>query len=248
MDVIYEKERDRLYQEKNTIRDLLREMAGQELSGLGLRRYLREITLGAELEAGSQPGLIPALDDAVRRELQARLEEIAQAMPGHGRIALRYMPTEVKEKVRETADWLLRQPGFSKLFWSYQDIAWELASTYTKNEESLAKARQNAYNDMQGRVSQVLLKGATEIQRGGRAERGAEPGMEHADYASGGQRSAAGIAGDVWQGAFRAVERERQRAEARSKITKMMESRKQEIREYQHQQGYYQSQEEEYKR
>ena len=49
IDVIYENERARLYQEKNTIRGLLRNQIGQELRGLGLRRYLREATLGAEV-------------------------------------------------------------------------------------------------------------------------------------------------------------------------------------------------------
>ncbi len=100
MDIIYENERARLYLEKNTIRDLLRDQAVQELGGLGLRRFLREINLEAEAEAGGRPGLVPALDDEVRVELQARLEEIARAMPGHGRIALKYMPPEVKEIVQ----------------------------------------------------------------------------------------------------------------------------------------------------
>ena len=101
MDIIYENERARLYLEKNTIRDLLRDQAGHELQGLGLRRYLREVNLEAEAEAGGRPGLVPELADEVRGEFQAKLEEIARAMPGHGRIALKYMPPEVKEKVRE---------------------------------------------------------------------------------------------------------------------------------------------------
>ena len=73
MDVIYENERAKLYLEKNMIRDLLREMAGQELRGLGLRRYLREAALGAELEAGGCPGLVPMLHDAVRFGVTGRL-------------------------------------------------------------------------------------------------------------------------------------------------------------------------------
>jgi hypothetical protein len=56
------------------------------------------------------------------------------------------------------------------------------------------------------------------------------------------------VARDVWQGAFRAVERERQKAEARGKIEKMKESREQEIKDHQHQQGYYQDQDEGYER
>jgi hypothetical protein len=253
MSIIYENERAGLYLEKNTIRDLLRGRTGQELHGLGLRRFLREANLEAEAEAGGRPGLVPALDDEVRGEFQAKLEDIARAMPGHGRIALKYMPPEVKEKVQETAGWLLRQPGFADQAERYQEVAGSLASTYAKNEESFNKAKQNAYNDVRDQVSQLLLKGAAEIQKNERPDRGTEPGrlgQEQADYAGGGhgagQRSNASVVRDVWQGTFRAVERERQKAEARGKLAKMKEARKREIREHQHQQGDYDYQEDGY--
>ncbi len=191
MNIIYENERARLYLEKNTIRDLLRDQTVQELGGLGLRRFLKEINLEAEAEAGGRPGLVPVLDE-VRGEFQVKLEEIAQMLPDHGRIALRYMLPEVKEKVQETADWLLRQPGFSEQVGRYQEIAGGLASTYTKNEKSHDQARQNAYNDVRERVSQVLLKGTAEVQRAGRAERGVEPERERIDYVGDGTGAGGG--------------------------------------------------------
>jgi hypothetical protein len=158
------------------------------------------------------------------------------------------MPPEGKEKVQEAADWLLRQSGFAGQTIRYQEIAGELATTYTKNEESFNRARENAYKDARDRVSQVLLKGAAEIQRSGQAESGREPGGQHADNAGGSQRSPASVARDVWQGAFRAVERERQMAEARGRLAKMRELRKREIKEHQYLQGYCQNQEEGYER
>ncbi len=85
--------------------------------------------------------------------------------------------------------------------------------TYTNQEESLDQARRNANNDVSDRAAQVLLKGAAEIQRTGWPVRGAEPEQEHAEIYS--PRSNDSVAGDVWQGAFRAVECERQKAEAR---------------------------------
>jgi hypothetical protein len=217
MDVIYENERARLYLEKNTIRDLLRDQVGQELQGLGLRRYLKEINLEAEAEAGGRLGLVPVLDE-VRGEFQVKLEEIAQMLPDHGRIALRYMPPEVKEKVQETADWLLRQPGFAEQAGRYQEIAGGLASTYTKNEKSHDQARQNAYNDLRERVSQVLLKGAADLRRAGRAGRGAEPERERMDYLGDGAGAAGGgfgvgqrsvkLAESLYRFAWRAVDGE----------------------------------------
>ena len=251
MNVIYENERAKLYLEKNTIRDLLRDRVGQELHGLGLRRYLREINLEVEAEVGGRPGLVPALDEDVRGELQAKLENIARVMPGHGRIALKYMPPEVKERVQETADWLLRQPGFADQSERYQEIAGEMTNTYIKSEESFTKAKRHAHNDVRDRVSQLLLKGAAAMQKNGQTGRGTAPGREHAGYPGGGNSAgqhSVSVARDVWQGTFRAVERERQKAEARGKLAKMKESRKQEIKEHQHQQGYYQDQDEGYER
>ncbi len=122
----------------------------------------------------------------------------------------------------------------------------ELARTYTNKEESLDQARRNAYKDVRDRAAQFLLKGAAEIQRIEWAERGATPEQEHAEIYR--PRSNASLARDVWQSAFRAVERERQKAEARGKIAKMNESRKRERQEHQHQQGYYQDQDEGYER
>ena len=99
-----------------------------------------------------------------------------------------------------------------------------VCSTGTE-EESLDQARRNAYNDVSDRTAQVLLKGAAEIQRTRWVERGAEPEQEQTEmYIS---RSNASVARDVsGQGAFRAVERERQKAEARGKIAKMKEGEK----------------------
>jgi hypothetical protein len=60
------------------------------------------------------------------------------------------------------------------------------------------------------------------------------------------ERSSTSIARDVWNSAFRSVERERQKAEARGKVAKMKDEKKREIREHLHQQGYDQYLEEGY--
>ena len=166
MNVIYENERAKLYLEKNTIRDLLRDQVGRELNGLGLRQYLRESNLEAEAEHGGPPGLTPVLDDETHARLRKQLEGLAQAMPRHGRIALKYMPPEAKEIAHETAGWLLRQTGFADQAGRFAAINRELAGTYTKQEKTLDKATISAIDDIRDRVAQVLLKGAAEIQKG----------------------------------------------------------------------------------
>jgi hypothetical protein len=59
-------------------------------------------------------------------------------------------------------------------------------------------------------------------------------------------RSGTGVVRGVWNEAFRVVELERQKAEARGKIAKMKDARKRETKEHWYQQGCYQYQEEGY--
>jgi hypothetical protein len=57
------------------------------------------------------------------------------------------------------------------------------------------------------------------------------------------ERSGQSIAQGVWKSAFRAVEKERQKAEARGKMEKMKEAKKRERKEHRQQQGKYQEEE-----
>lgn len=230
INVICEDERARLYLEKNEIRDLLRDQTGQELQGLGLRRYLRQEKLEIAAEHGGRPGPVPILDDEARSQLKSRLEEIARAMPGHGRAALKYMPEEVKAKVRETADWLLRQPGFADQAGRYQDLAKELAGHYAKQPEALDQAARKARDDIRDRAAQLVLKGAAEINQ---VERGADRAAGRAAH------DVTSAAARVWSSVFRGVERERQKAEAMGKLDERKRKLREQQQQYQYEYGGY---------
>lgn len=146
---------------------------------------------------GEKPGLSPTLDQQTREELLEKLKELSKIMPQKGRTAFAYMPSEVKEKAKEITDWLLKQPGFSQSVERYKELAKELASHYTSNPEALEKAAEKAYEDIQKRTAQIVLKGAAALQE--------EKAVDTAR-----------LTNSVWRSAWRALERERLRAEAES--------------------------------
>lgn len=208
---IFAEERSRLYVEKTAIRDLVRDLAKGDVSqAQALAREVFEARLEVEALAGKAAGVPPRLYDEVRIELAQRLENLAKIMPGKGRVALAYMPDNVKEQAREIADWLLKQPVFILKTERYTEIARQLASHHTLKPEVLSHAAEKAYNDLRDRVAQVVLRAAGEINRADR----------HAAL------DTSRLAGSVWRAAWRAVERERTRAEAQAELEKRAQEQK----------------------
>lgn len=160
---IYAEERSRLLAEKTALRDLLRETARQDV--LTLAREIRQAKLEVRALAGKEPGIAPELNPAAEQELASKLSSLASIMPGHGRIALAYMPQEVKTQTREIADWMLRQPGFIQSAEKYKAIARQLASHHTLRAEALEEAARKAYEDLRDRIAQEVLKGAAAVQK-----------------------------------------------------------------------------------
>lgn len=161
---IYAEERARLGIEKSAIRDFLRDTAKENTSDIkdvikDIRSYRNEI----RALNGDPPGVPPRLYDEDRAALIEKIEQIADILPGKGRVALKFMLPEVKEKLHEVADWMLRQPGFSKSVGRYVEIARELAGHYSSDDDTLDKSGRNAYEDLRDRLSQNILKCAVEI-------------------------------------------------------------------------------------
>ena len=207
---IYAKERLVLTAEKSAVRDLIRDTAKRDIS-----EVLKEVKKARiEIRAlnGEKPGLPPTLDQTTKEELLEKLKELSTIMPSHGRIAFAYMPSEVKEKAKEIADWILKQPGFLQSVERYKDLAKELTSHYTSNPEILESAAEKAYEDIQKRVAQIVLKGAAALKE--------EKAVDTAR-----------LTNSVWRSAWRALERERLRAEAESTIAAQREMEKKRMAE-----------------
>ncbi len=158
---IYAGERGRLSLEKTLYRNKIQE--GVQ-SILDLRQELdkqKEIT---RAELGDTPGIAPRIGPEQERELNQRIQSLAKKLPGQGRVAFKYMPEEVKNEVKEIADWLLQQPGFKQEVKKYLDAHTEITKTYTFQESEISQALENAYNDLLERTSQGILKCAVQVQ------------------------------------------------------------------------------------
>ncbi len=123
------------------------------------KHQVRESLRDAARQLG--PGVSPALTltPMARRELAARLLSIAQHLPSHGRLAIAYLPRPVRDEVRETASWVLREiPEFQVLAERYQELAAEMARHQSDGITWHQEARVNAWRDLVDRVSPVLMR------------------------------------------------------------------------------------------
>ncbi|PRR71905.1 MobP3 family relaxase [Neomoorella humiferrea] len=211
---VFREERDRLTAEKTAIRDAIRELVGNDITKVtGFMQEVQMARLEARAFLGSSPKMPPVLTPGREELLVRMLQDLARIMPGKGRIALAYMPAEVKAQAREIADWILKQPGFSQSAGRYQELARQIASHYTLKPEALDEAARKAYEDIRDRVAQVVLKGAAAINRLERELEFKEKGESRQI-----QVEKSRIANSVWKAAWRALERERTRAEAQAQL------------------------------
>ncbi|WP_422445373.1 MobP3 family relaxase [Thermoanaerobacterium sp. DL9XJH110] len=165
-------ERNRLEAEKTALRDFIRDTARSSILNLNRGEEARALI-------GEKPGLEPLMAPETRKELMLKLNELAAIMPGHGRIALKYMPPAVKEKARDISAWLLAQPGFLNSLEKYKDLSEQLAKYYVKKDEKLEEAADRAFKDIRDRVAQLVLKGAVDVQK---VENIIEQKPDEADY------------------------------------------------------------------
>lgn len=168
---IYGQERVRLAQEKTAQRDILRDIAKEDLiKAVELSRELRieESKVEMDIKAAGTPssvGIHPKLFTETSKELAARLDELALVMPRKGRIAYKYMPDDVKGKVDEITDWVLRQPAQKEVLDKYLKAVDGMTRPYSFQEAQIEDAKAKAYEDIRKRVGQVVLKAASESQK-----------------------------------------------------------------------------------
>lgn len=137
---LYGPERDRLGKEKSALRQhLLTVMKSGDLGFVAPRQQV---------------------------EWARRLTDLADQMPGRGRIALKFMPPDVKAAAQDTAQWLLSTiPAFREAAQRHGDIAAELAQHYSDDPTQHQKARANAQADLLDRVAQLVIREAAHLDR-----------------------------------------------------------------------------------
>lgn len=167
-DEIFEEERFQLMNERTIMRELIRDLAKDNISKAS--QLIREVRnsgkeLNVFLDDLNKEGVPPKLYSEEEKILFDKIDKLANKLPGKGRIALKYMPEEVKNEVREIADYLLQQPEMAASLAKNLNAMEKLTRMYTEKEDAIEKARINAYNDIRDRICQIILKGAVESQK-----------------------------------------------------------------------------------
>ena len=154
---LYRPERERLAREKSAARDVL------------VRNGRGDVAAGVRVARGrGLDGIPPRLSTGQAAALGRNLDDLRALLPGDGRVALKFMPPEVKDQARRIADWLTnRVPEYRAPVDRYAAIAAEMAGHYSDDPAAHQKAADNAKADLRDRLSQSVLQGAVRLDRAG---------------------------------------------------------------------------------
>lgn len=131
----------------------------------GAQRLLRRVELEHEAEAPGEGRLPPRFATHDLEALGRRLQTLAGQMPGHGRVALAYMPPEVKASAREIADWILARPVLGQSVETMREAVSDLTSLYSQRDGADTAAIGNAVGDVRDRIAQSVLRTAADLQK-----------------------------------------------------------------------------------
>jgi hypothetical protein len=162
--MLYAPERDRLAMKMATDRLLVEQ---------GVKEELGQAVPAWRMAAAKRDdqAVTPRLSTPKAEELARRLEEIKGMLPGKGRQALGYMPQEVKAKIRDTTDWLIRSvPEYRKALDSHVEIMREMAGHFSDDPEEATKAASKAEARVRDKVAQNVLRAAVALQNAERRE------------------------------------------------------------------------------
>lgn len=163
-DMVFENERQVLLTEKNIMRDLLRDLAIKSVGDVvkDIKEFNDIDLLTGKTEKSE---MAPKLFTEDEKKLMEDIKELSKMLPQHGRIALKFMPEDVKTKVKEIAEYILKQPTFAYAVERNLKATEELTKMYTGKSEDVEKAKNKAYADLVNRISQVILRGSLEITK-----------------------------------------------------------------------------------
>jgi predicted transcriptional regulator len=156
-DEVFEEERFLILNEKNAMRDLLKDLAKNDVSQAA--KLVREVRATGEeirslIKDENKEGIAPRLYNEDELDFVERIKNLGEKMPGKGRANLKFMPEDVKEEVRSIADYLLEKPEFSASLVKNLNAVEELTRLYTSNEKAVTRNQEN-YK----KIVNILAKG-----------------------------------------------------------------------------------------
>ncbi|KUO52345.1 MAG: hypothetical protein APF76_04735 [Desulfitibacter sp. BRH_c19] len=209
---IFGQYRTELNIEKTLARNSMIEATKEAIADLKYMEKVAELEMQAADPIGEK--LSPKFSKEDLNELSIKLGSLASKMPSKGRVALAFMPEDVKQEARAIADMMLKKPQIKETIEQYEKATRELTRVYTLSKDKSDEAWGKAYNDIRDRIANQILREAGTInkqqQKTGRSI--------HKDTGQTISRSA-------YRGIFKALDRERLKVEAQAELAKLQEVR-----------------------
>lgn len=168
IDEIFHEEKMMYLNEKNAMRDLIREFAKNDMSKLA--DIMKEVSDTREevnilTKTVLNIGLPPRLYPEVENELIKRMNDLKSILPGHGRANLKFFPENVKDEVRKFAEYILSLDQYKPSVEKYLNAVRNNVLLYNSDENNLKAVLDRSYNDLRDRIGQVILKAAVDISK-----------------------------------------------------------------------------------
>ena len=123
----------------------------------------RRARLAVQAEHPPDGRLPPRFGGREIDQLGRRIQDMAARMPGHGRAALAYMPTEVAAEARAIARWVMDRPELAKTLGQWTQATRELAAVYSRQPGAEAEPLARGLADLRDRIAQAVIQAAADL-------------------------------------------------------------------------------------
>ncbi|MCX7884567.1 MAG: relaxase MobL [Caloramator sp.] len=224
---IFAEERALLYAQKTALRDAACDLIKDDMTKLN--KFIKEVNVSYfEIKEfnGESKNLPPHFNVETIKKVTEYINDIKAILPNKGRIAFSYMPNDVKLKVTEMADYILKQPHLLKIVNEYLKITSSIAKYYTNDEIKIKESTEKAYEDLKKRICQVILKSIVDISK--EENKLKEEKYEQQNFSN--NKSLASSSVRILNAVFRETDRERAKAEAKAEKLKIILAKESENR------------------
>lgn len=166
-DEIFEEERLQVLLEKDAMRDLIKELANNDISQVvRIEKEIEDIQTDFNKTIDkNRIDKTPDLYNDDFKYLSNKIKELSNILPKQGRINYAFMPENLKKEIDDITNFLLEKPDFQKTLNNNLGAVEKLTRYYSGKNEDIEKAKQNAIDDIYKRIGNIILKGAKSLDQ-----------------------------------------------------------------------------------
>ena len=123
----------------------------------------RRARLTVQAHDPSDGSLAPRFKIAEVDALGKRIQALAERMPGSGRAALAYMPSEVRNEARAVAGWVMSRPELAQTLSHWTQATKDLAAVYSRQPGADQEPLARGLADLRDRIAQGVIQAAADV-------------------------------------------------------------------------------------